>query len=272
MSSTATSRRAACSRRPPPPPSSERRCSGRSLCRGAHPVAKDAEVAEHLLNRTWRPALSVIGADGLPPTAVAGNVMLPQTNSSCRSGCHRRSTRRKRRSASNILTRDPPQGARIVYEGVSTGNGYARSRRNGSTAVRRPTSPTSRRRTRGEAARSVHVDAARQVPQRAVPRDRAAGPGSTCMPPTSSFTSTTRRGSMCVARSSRRSPPEGWRRGPRRRPRGGRSGERGRSAEEVLHRGVPAVGRQAVSVRRLRLRHGWLRHLRPGQGDGLPAG
>ncbi len=35
--------------------------------------------AEALLNRTWRPALSVIGADGLPPVADAGNVLRPRT-------------------------------------------------------------------------------------------------------------------------------------------------------------------------------------------------
>ena len=35
--------------------------------------------AEALLNRTWRPALSVTGADGLPPIAQAGNVLRPKT-------------------------------------------------------------------------------------------------------------------------------------------------------------------------------------------------
>ena len=32
-----------------------------------------------MLNRTWRPALSVTGADGLPPIANAGNVLRPKT-------------------------------------------------------------------------------------------------------------------------------------------------------------------------------------------------
>ena len=36
--------------------------------------------AEALLNRTWRPALSVIGADGLPAIANAGNVLRPRTS------------------------------------------------------------------------------------------------------------------------------------------------------------------------------------------------
>jgi acetylornithine deacetylase/succinyl-diaminopimelate desuccinylase-like protein len=32
-----------------------------------------------MLNRTWRPALSVTGAEGLPPLASAGNVLRPRT-------------------------------------------------------------------------------------------------------------------------------------------------------------------------------------------------
>jgi len=35
---------------------------------------------ERLLNRTWRPALSVTGADGLPSLASAGNVLRPHTS------------------------------------------------------------------------------------------------------------------------------------------------------------------------------------------------
>lgn len=41
------------------------------------PMTEDR--VEALLNRTWRPALSVIGADGLPPIASAGNVLRPRT-------------------------------------------------------------------------------------------------------------------------------------------------------------------------------------------------
>ncbi len=39
-----------------------------------------ADPAQALLNRTWRPALSVTGADGLPPIAAAGNVLRPKTS------------------------------------------------------------------------------------------------------------------------------------------------------------------------------------------------
>lgn len=34
-------------------------------------------LAELVLNRTWRPALAVVGAEGLPPLPSAGNVLLP---------------------------------------------------------------------------------------------------------------------------------------------------------------------------------------------------
>ena len=44
---------------------------------GARPTSDDG--AEQLLSRTWRAALSVVGADGLPPTATAGNVLRPNT-------------------------------------------------------------------------------------------------------------------------------------------------------------------------------------------------
>ena len=42
-----------------------------------HPATD--EVAQQLLDRTWAPALEVIGADGLPPLADAGNVARPAT-------------------------------------------------------------------------------------------------------------------------------------------------------------------------------------------------
>jgi len=44
---------------------------------GMQPMADD--LTELVLNRTWRPALSITGADGLPPLSSAGNVLRPQT-------------------------------------------------------------------------------------------------------------------------------------------------------------------------------------------------
>ncbi|MBS0320456.1 MAG: M20/M25/M40 family metallo-hydrolase, partial [Proteobacteria bacterium] len=45
---------------------------------GTQPMIEDR--AEALLNRTWRPMLSVVGADGMPPIANAGNVLRPYTS------------------------------------------------------------------------------------------------------------------------------------------------------------------------------------------------
>ncbi|TAG45562.1 MAG: M20/M25/M40 family metallo-hydrolase [Betaproteobacteria bacterium] len=50
-------------------------------CGGAHeftlPTSKDP--VDLILNRTWRASLSIVGADGLPPTHAAGNVLRPYT-------------------------------------------------------------------------------------------------------------------------------------------------------------------------------------------------
>jgi acetylornithine deacetylase/succinyl-diaminopimelate desuccinylase-like protein len=42
--------------------------------------APEVDFAEAVLDRTWRPSLAVHGADGLPPTAEAGNVLRPATS------------------------------------------------------------------------------------------------------------------------------------------------------------------------------------------------
>jgi acetylornithine deacetylase/succinyl-diaminopimelate desuccinylase-like protein len=53
-------------------------CDDQSTARlFAEPVSKDP--VELILNRTWRAALAVIGADGLPPLDSAGNVQRPKT-------------------------------------------------------------------------------------------------------------------------------------------------------------------------------------------------
>ena len=50
---------------------------GETAALHAQPITKDP--VELILNRTWRAALAVIGADGLPPVASAGNVQRPNT-------------------------------------------------------------------------------------------------------------------------------------------------------------------------------------------------
>jgi acetylornithine deacetylase/succinyl-diaminopimelate desuccinylase-like protein len=79
------------------------------------PVAADRPEA--MLNRTWRPALSVTGADGLPPIANAGNVLRPKTalKLSLRlppTVDGEAATREMKR----LLEADPPYGATVHFE------------------------------------------------------------------------------------------------------------------------------------------------------------
>jgi len=81
---------------------------------GARPASGD--LTELVLNRTWRPALSVIGADGLPPPGSAGNVLrprsalalslrLPPTVDAATAAARLKS----------LLESDPPYGARVRF-------------------------------------------------------------------------------------------------------------------------------------------------------------
>ena len=66
--------------------------------------------------RTWEPTLTVIGADGLPPTQTAGNVLRPSTTLalSFRLPPDRRRRPRPRDAVERALTADPPHGARVT--------------------------------------------------------------------------------------------------------------------------------------------------------------
>jgi acetylornithine deacetylase/succinyl-diaminopimelate desuccinylase-like protein len=83
-----------------------------------------ADRAEALLNRTWRPALSVTGADGLPSIANAGNVLRPQT--SLKLSLRLPPTidgDQASRTLKRLLEADPPYGAtvRLDHESGATG-------------------------------------------------------------------------------------------------------------------------------------------------------
>ena len=83
------------------------------------------EHSEALLNRTWRPALSVTGADGLPAIADAGNVLRPRTalKLSLRlppsvDGASAQDAMRK------LLEANPPHGASVRFEGDEAATGW----------------------------------------------------------------------------------------------------------------------------------------------------
>jgi acetylornithine deacetylase/succinyl-diaminopimelate desuccinylase-like protein len=92
------------------------------LLPGMTPMAHD--LTELVLNRTWRPALSVTGVDGMPPLASAGNVLRPKT--AVKLSLRLPPTVDGKRAGEllkDTLLRDPPNGARVslALEKAATG-------------------------------------------------------------------------------------------------------------------------------------------------------
>ena len=89
---------------------------------GMVPMADD--LTELVLNRTWRPALSVTGVDGMPALSSAGNVLRPFT--AVKLSLRLPPTVEGRRAGEALkqaLERDPPYGAQVTLdlEKASTG-------------------------------------------------------------------------------------------------------------------------------------------------------
>eukprot|EP01116_Phalansterium_solitarium_P000457 TRINITY_DN102_c0_g2_i1.p2 TRINITY_DN102_c0_g2~~TRINITY_DN102_c0_g2_i1.p2 ORF type:complete len:478 (-),score=207.75 TRINITY_DN102_c0_g2_i1:204-1637(-) len=94
------------------------------LVKGSRPMGDDN--TDRLLNKTWRPTLSVTGASGFPPAAVAGNVLrvetafklsirLPPSADPARAG----------KAVKETLERDPPHGVQVVFEEETPMPGWA---------------------------------------------------------------------------------------------------------------------------------------------------
>jgi acetylornithine deacetylase/succinyl-diaminopimelate desuccinylase-like protein len=90
---------------------------------GMRPMASD--VADLILNRTWRPMLAVTGADGLPLPASAGNVLRPKTALvlSLRLPPTLKAERAAQR-VKQLLEADPPYGASVRYEYGQAATGW----------------------------------------------------------------------------------------------------------------------------------------------------
>ncbi len=89
---------------------------------GEKPMADD--LTELVLNRTWRPALSVTGVDGMPPLSSAGNVLRPHT--AVKLSLRLPPTLDGKRAGDVLkqtLEKDPPYGAQVTLdlEKASTG-------------------------------------------------------------------------------------------------------------------------------------------------------
>ncbi|HAI94034.1 MAG TPA: peptidase M20, partial [Xanthomonadaceae bacterium] len=85
----------------------------------------DSDPAELVLNRSWRPALSITGADGLPPLASAGNVLRPFT--SVKLSLRLPPTLDGKQAGQllkDVLLRDPPYGAEITLELEKSSSGW----------------------------------------------------------------------------------------------------------------------------------------------------
>ncbi|WP_369937220.1 M20 family metallopeptidase [Xanthomonas tesorieronis] len=90
---------------------------------GMTPMNED--LTELVLNRTWRPALSVTGADGLPPLASAGNVLRPQT--AVKLSLRLPPTLDGKRAGEllkEVLLRDPPYGAEVSLALEKSSSGW----------------------------------------------------------------------------------------------------------------------------------------------------
>ncbi len=90
---------------------------------GVQPVITD--TTELILNMTWRPALSITGAAGLPALEDAGNVLRPMTavRVSLRvpPGCDAKSAGERLKA---LMEKDPPYGARVRFEVSQCASGW----------------------------------------------------------------------------------------------------------------------------------------------------
>jgi len=80
---------------------------------------------EALLNRTWRPALSIIGADGMPAVTDAGNVLRPSTSLELSLRLPPTvDAARAAQAMKRVLEADPPAGANVRFEIAEAATGW----------------------------------------------------------------------------------------------------------------------------------------------------
>jgi acetylornithine deacetylase/succinyl-diaminopimelate desuccinylase-like protein len=90
---------------------------------GMRPVSDDA--VELILNRTWRPALAVVGLEGTPPLRDAGNVLRPCTSAKLSLRLPPTLDPDAAEAALKaLLEADPPYGATITFASEGAGAGW----------------------------------------------------------------------------------------------------------------------------------------------------
>lgn len=94
------------------------------------PFAEDTQpestsVAELILRRTWKPALSITGCDGFPAIANAGNVTLPKLSAKLSMRLPPLSDAAEAaKQMKKILEENPPHQAKVHFEIEDTGSGW----------------------------------------------------------------------------------------------------------------------------------------------------
>lgn len=91
--------------------------------KGMHPVSR--ELVDLLLNRTWRPALSITGQAGMPDLVQAGNVLRPKTavKVSLRTPPTLK-LKQAGRKLKSLFEDDVPNGAKVTFEAEKGGDGW----------------------------------------------------------------------------------------------------------------------------------------------------
>ena len=90
---------------------------------GMAPMAGD--LTEMILNRTWRPMLSITGADGLPALSNAGNVLRPYT--AVKLSLRLPPTLNPKIASEllkQVMTQNPPYGATVEFEVEKASTGW----------------------------------------------------------------------------------------------------------------------------------------------------
>ena len=91
--------------------------------KGARPVSEDG--TELVLNRTWRPALSLTGVDGMPSLTSAGNVLRPFTTLKLSMRIPPRlDPKAAAKALKEALEKDPPYGAKVHFDGEKSSVGW----------------------------------------------------------------------------------------------------------------------------------------------------
>jgi acetylornithine deacetylase/succinyl-diaminopimelate desuccinylase-like protein len=93
------------------------------LVPGVVPVSHD--MVELILNRTWRPSLTITGAEGWPPLGSAGNVLRPVTRLRLSIRIPPRVDPKAAAAAVKAtLEREPPYGAKVSFSDVGSSAGW----------------------------------------------------------------------------------------------------------------------------------------------------